>query len=435
MPDRGRHSAGRRRSQQTEESRTRRSLGPRRAALTKRRKKVKKRGFTGGAATVVVIVAVVVVALLLPEAAQRLGSDPEPQTPDAPTDSVTTTLLIGTREQQGGSDGVAAWLTLLSYNANEQSGAIVYIPSHTAVEVPGRGLQGVGEALASGGISLLLVSVENMLGVEVDNYIEISDADAGLLFRNTGDISVDVPREVRVAAGANQARLLLDDGLQKLPPQFLVELLYTVGLDGDEAELGTRHVAFWDALLGAYASDPAGLGDAVAETNNALNESNASAEQQASFFSRLASLNLDDVRITPLPVQQEVVGDSELYSTNQTELKQFVRDTVGVLAETTDDVRVQVLNGNGVPGIGQEVAARLVGEGFKVILSGNAQSLDHAKTLIVTYDSSREGQAIAERARELLGIGEVQVSAQQQGIVDLTIVVGKDWLGTTDQDG
>jgi hypothetical protein len=63
-----------------------------------------------------------------------------------------------------------------------------------------------------------------------------------------------------------------------------------------------------------------------------------------------------------------------------------------------------------------------------VILSGNARNLDYETTLIVTYDDSPDGIALAERARDLLGLGEVQVSGQQQGIVDLTIVIGKDFL-------
>ena len=67
-------------------------------------------------------------------------------------------------------------------------------------------------------------------------------------------------------------------------------------------------------------------------------------------------------------------------------------------------------------------------EGFRVILSGNARRFDYETTIIVTYDESEEGQALAERARELLGVGEVQISAQHQGSVDLTIVLGKDFL-------
>jgi len=50
--------------------------------------------------------------------------------------------------------------------------------------------------------------------------------------------------------------------------------------------------------------------------------------------------------------------------------------------------------------------------------------------LIVSYDDSEKGLDLAERAKELLGVGEVQIAGQQQGIVDLTIVVGKDFLDT-----
>jgi hypothetical protein len=104
-----------------------------------------------------------------------------------------------------------------------------------------------------------------------------------------------------------------------------------------------------------------------------------------------------------------------------------MEQAVGTTLEGNSDTRVQILNGNGIPGIGQDVAELLVGEGFRVILSGNAQRLDHKKTLIITYDPSEDGMAAADRAKELLGVGEVQVSAQEQGIVDLTIVVGKDF--------
>ncbi len=105
-----------------------------------------------------------------------------------------------------------------------------------------------------------------------------------------------------------------------------------------------------------------------------------------------------------------------------------MEETLGSKPSLGEEVRVQILNGNGVPGIGEEVAEKLSQENFRVLLSGNARSLDYKTTLIVTYDSSEEGLAMAERARSLLGVGEVQVSAQGQGIVDLTIVVGKDFL-------
>ena len=109
-------------------------------------------------------------------------------------------------------------------------------------------------------------------------------------------------------------------------------------------------------------------------------------------------------------------------------MAEFIANTVGGANELGTAARVQVLNGNGVPGIGQEVAQRLVGEGFRVILSGNSRNLNTRQTRIVSYDESVAGLRTAERAQRLLGVGEVQISSQGQGIVDLTIVVGRDFL-------
>lgn len=430
---RGRHSEHRRPEEESEPA-GRRSAGPRRAALRERRRRRRRKTGVAGAATVLGVVAVVAVVAYF-GAKVVTGGDPAPSPPaSSGTDTITTTLLIGTHEAKDGSEGPAAWLTLLSFDSASDSGAVVYIPAHTAAEVPGRGLEGVGDALRSGGIPLLLTSISNMLGIDIDHYIEMSDSDALLLFQQIGELSVDVPAEVRVPAGRDRARVLLSEGLQSLPPSFLVDLLYRQGLDGDENELGSRHIAFWDALLGSFAEDPTALAREVASSDS-LEESNADASARGEAFAQLAGAGLDQLQITTLPVQQQVIGDSELYSTDQEELTSFIRQTIGDTAQRGNEVRVQVLNGNGVPGIGQEVATKLVGEGFKVILSGNAQRLDHPKTLIVVYDDSPESRSAAERARELLGVGEIQVSRQQQGIVDLTIVVGKDWIGTSGQGG
>lgn len=318
-------------------------------------------------------------------------------------------------------------MTLFHYDAEEEKASIVYIPPHTAVEVPGRGLQGVGEAYGSGGIPLLLVATENLLGVSIDRYVELSDSDARVFFEGVGPITVNVPAEVRVPVGKDQARLIFVDGPQELTPELLVKLLYIVGIDGDDVELGSRHLAFWDALFDQY-EDPDEIAELFEAAGPALGESDASVEDHGTFFGAIADLEPEQLTITALPVRPISAGDSELYATDEVELAEFVASTIGQGRDQPAEIRVQVLNGNGVPGIGQEVADRLVGEGFRVILSGNARRLNYRKTLVIAYDSSEAGIGLAERARELLGVGEVQVSAQQQGIVDLTIVVGKDFL-------
>jgi len=404
------------------------AAGPRTEALHERKKKKRRWTVAGGVAALVLAVAGIAGAGLLvknvvaPEK-ERVAvpfEQPEEETLGG------TTLVFGTKESSSSGRG-AIWMTLLTLDPETGKGSVVYIPAHTAVEVPGRGLQGVGQAYGSGGVPLLLVSAENLLGVKIDRYLELSDKDALVFFENLDTMTVDVPAEVRVPVGEDQARLIFVEGPQELSPSLLVKLLYIVGVDGDDVELGSRHLAFWDELLNTYA-DGSELASAVESAGAALGESDASAEDHGSFFAALADLPPEDLTITALPVRPISAGESELYATDEAELVAFVEETIGIDQERPQEIRVQVLNGNGVPGIGQEVAAQLVGEGFRVILSGNARRLNYRKTLVIAYDNSAEGIALAERARDLLGVGEVQVSAQHQGIVDLTIVVGKDFL-------
>ncbi len=402
--------------------------GPRRAQLkSRRRSRLRKQGLAGIGMTA--LAWVLVVGLLAVTVRQVTRPDPEPSpTAIAEATTLTTTLMFGTKEKRGGEAGGAVWLALLYVNEAEQSGGVIYIPAHTATEIPGRGLQPIGDALATGGLPLLLVTTENLLGVQIDRYIELSDRDAEVFFEQTGPIDIDVPQEVRVPAGPDQARLLFAEGPQTLDATYLMRYLYTFGLDADDMELGVRHVTFWDAFWTHFTGQAASLGGAIEGAAPALSETDASIEQHVEFFEELASFESHDRQIAPLPVTQMSVGNNELYQVSPTELAVFIEDTVGTDPEQPHETRVQILNGNGVPGIGQEVAHRLIGKGFRVILSGNATRLNYKETLIVTYDSSPEGLALAEKARELLGVGEVQVSIQEQGIVDLTIVVGKDFL-------
>lgn len=372
---------------------------------------------------------VLVVGLLAVTVRQVTRPDAQPTPTMAPQNSVlTTTLIFGTKEKRGGEAGGATWLALLYLNEVEEEGGVIYIPAHTATEIPGRGLQPLGDALATGGLPLLLVTTENLLGIKVDRYIELSDRDAEVFFEQTGPIEIDVPQDVRVSAGPDQARLLFAEGPQVLDAAYLMRYLYTLGLEDNDIELGARHVTFWDAFWKHFIGRDESLGSAIASSDSALSETDASIDDHVAFFRALASLEAHQRQVAPLPVTQMSVGNDELYQASPTELTAFIDETIGQDPDQPHETRVQILNGNGVPGIGQEVAEKLIGKGFRVILSGNATRLNYRETLIVTYDSSPEGLALAEKAKELLGVGEVQVSVQEQGIVDLTIVVGKDFL-------
>ena len=345
----------------------------------------------------------------------------------------TTYLVVGTDSSNTGP--VARWMTLIEVDDSGSRATIAYLPAHTGYEVPGQGLQGIGEALTTGGISLISVSVENMLGVPIDHFIELPAEEAEALFEQTGDLTVNVPQEVRVSAGADTSQVLFAAGEQVLPPRFQTELLFEIGLEGDETELGSRHLAFWQSFVETHSADPQALEAALQEVPGALDSSDSSPDERASFLTDLVSVPPAQVTLASLPVEEEVTGETKLYSITDDDIRSFVGETFGEVPNAGEEIRVQILNGNGDPGSAQAVAERLVGEGYKVVLSGNANRLDYETTQIVIYESTPEAQAAGERAAELLGVGNLQVSVNQQGIVDVTIVVGKDFVGATETEG
>jgi hypothetical protein len=418
-----RSRAGRHRLQERR-PRPRRRPSFRKAAQRRQRRSARVRTAKGvGAAAAALLLGAIVWWQLGPEpvrSPQRAGDSASTAA------GSTSTLLVGSESP----NGPASWLALLSYDSAAQRGAVIYVPAHTAVEVPGRGLQPLGEALESGDPSLLVVSAESLLGLDIDHFVEIRAPGAHALFGQLGPLSVDVPDEVRLSAGGDSARLLFSPGPQELAPGQVVDFLYTQGLEGDDVDLGTRHLAFWDALLQEFHGAPAALGGAVVAAGDAVGPSDADASEAADLLESLAGLGGKDLTLTILPVHQVGVGGAELYEAESEEIAALIDETIASADPGAAKVEVQVLNGNGVPGIGEDVAKALVGEGFRVALSGNASAFNHKRTRIVTYDGSPAGIAAAEHARELLGVGQVLVSAQEQGIVsvDLTIVVGKDYL-------
>src|SRR5207237_9417907 len=115
-----------------------------------------------------------------------------------------------------------------------------------------------------------------------------------------------------------------------------------------------------------------------------------------------------------------------VYRVRQGDLDQFMGQLLPGVSPSR--IRVQVLNGTGAIGASPRVAERLVPVGGRVVLSGNADSFAYAQTQIVFYDRSH--QQAAERLRQSLGTGRLVLSRQPLDVVDVTVVVGKDFNGS-----
>jgi anionic cell wall polymer biosynthesis LytR-Cps2A-Psr (LCP) family protein len=310
---------------------------------------------------------------------------------------------------QQAPDGSAASITLLVANPSSGGGHIVLVPPATMTEVPSFGLDGAGKSLGEGGPSLLQVTLENLLGVPLPQAVVVGDAQLTGFVQAAGPLDVDVPARVEQVDDRGAVNVLWEQGPSTLSPADVPSFLSARG-DGNDLARLARHQTFWMAWLARVAKDPS-----------------VAANLPPDLARVVRQLAAGNVNYQTLPVEAVDAGSggAEVYRVREGDLDQLMGQLLpGVSPQR---IRVQVLNGTGAIGASPRVTKKLVPAGARVVLSGNADSFAYAQTQIVFYDRSQ--QQAAERVRQALGTGRLVLSRQPLDVVDVTVVIGKDFNG------
>jgi hypothetical protein len=282
--------------------------------------------------------------------------------------------------------GERPFVAVLASGGGRQPVAVA-VPGNTVVSIPGRSLGTVDQAADDGDLGVVAATVENILGVQVDNGW---GTDMGT-FRRLVDSLGGIRAGFEELDGAGTAAYLRDS---------------------PAIERAIRWQEVLAGLLDAIGAAPEVLGELPDEV--------APPEDVRPVF----GAGPRDVVI--LPVEDVGAGLADL---DEDALRDLV-DERFVATGSEEKVRLVVLNGNGTPGIGTEVARLLVPEGFELVASTNADAFDQEETVVVA--SSIEFLDDARRAQQLLGVGEVRLG-RPSGLAEVLVVVGKDF--TMDDPG
>jgi hypothetical protein len=97
---------------------------------------------------------------------------------------------------------------------------------------------------------------------------------------------------------------------------------------------------------------------------------------------------------------------------------------------TQERVRVEVLNGGGVNGMARAATGALRDAGFDVVTFGNAPVFDPSRPSVVIDRVGRTD--LAQAVATALGIDNVQSDPDPNLYVDVSVVLGQDWVGPQD---
>jgi hypothetical protein len=312
-----------------------------------------------------------------PPPAATGSSQPGPAPPVAPT-----TFAISVAD-------AAVPLIAVVHVGGEGDVPALTIPSEMQLEVPGLGdssTAGIANQNAEG----MRASLSNTLGTWIDHYLVLDLHQIAVLDDAAGGFTVTLPGAVTLSGGVVGPGQVTMDGTQ------VSEYL---GIDGPNAF--TR----WEVVLPALLT---------AQTGGSLTGQSDQLGAVAKLLPVGAPVRIDTFP-THMSASSSRVPDFDA-------LDAMMASDFGV---TTPPVPVLVQNGVGDPGIASRVPALLVPEGFRIVLSTNADSFDHKKTLVIA--GGDDHVADARRARRALGVGELGVTEVPSGLADITIVIGKDF--------
>jgi anionic cell wall polymer biosynthesis LytR-Cps2A-Psr (LCP) family protein len=411
-------------------ARRRRSAGPRAVARRRRRRRALLRSTLAIVLTVVLGVgAVVAAATLVTDAPEQPAVDDPAPAAGAVLDPQPT-LVLATFDEAATGRG-ASQVVVLGYDREAAQATMLFVPAGTVADVPGHGLLQVGRAFGFGDGPLLDATLDNLLGVDLDAVVGVSQQGWASLFTRLDGLAIDVPERLdrRNPDGSTEARFR--PGEQFLDGPRVAELLTFREANETELEAISRLHRVLVAMLDRVADDPALLDAVFADGAPMLDTAAAAGEVQA-LLRLLAEAQAEGRLVArTLPVSPVGSGEDESYRVDEERARQLVEDRFAGSRPVTASVGgrdLQILNGNGVPGIGQRVAERLVPAGFRVVLTRNADRFDHAETRIVVYRDDPEQLAAAEEIRDLLGVGRVELSRTPLQVADVTVVVGLDFL-------
>ena len=306
------------------------------------------------------------------------------------------------------------------------------IPRDLWVDIPGNGEGKINAAYSYGGPSLMVKTIRENLGIEVNHYVEVDFVGFIEMVDELGGIEMTFPYPARDAKSgldveAGNQTLDGEQALAFARSRKYEEYQNDSWVSVDASDLGRTHRQ--QEVVRAILTElrtPASIAEAGQIAGSLAEHMTVDAALAATSVASLAwdfrGLVTGSIDGQTLPVFGDTVNGASVVMAAEPEASATIDGFLsGVETVDSAPLRVQVLNGNGIAGAASAMSERLAGSGIEIAGVGNAGARDYATTTIVVPDGSTAGDQIVGQ----IGFGVVQTGAVDNGY-DAVVIVGAD---------
>lgn len=352
-----------------------------------------------------------------------------------------TFLVVGSDSREGIEDltffGPAGGergdvIMLVRLDAASGEARILSVPRDLWVEIPGHGEDKINAAFAYGGPSLMVQTIRENLGIDVNHYVEVDFVGFIEMVNELGGIEMTFAHPARdLKSGLNVgAGPQILDGEQALA--FARSRSYEehqgerwVSIDASDLGRANRQQQVVRAILSKLKS-PASIAEAGEIAGSMAENMTVDGRLAASSIGSLAwdfrGVLTGGIEGQTLPVNGDTVRGASVVRADEPEASATIEGFLtGIMSIDQGPLRVQVLNGNGVNGAAGDMSDRLADAGYEIAGIGNADERDYSVTTVLVPQGSHAGEEIIGQ----LGFGVVRYGAVDNGY-DAVVIVGAD---------
>lgn len=305
--------------------------------------------------------------------------------------------------------------------------SVVFIPRDSRVAIPGRrGFDKINAAYSYGEIDLMKSTIEQFLGIEVNNYAILYVSGFIKLIDALGGVdNVCVEKRMKYTDRAQNLHIDLQPGCQTLDGEKAMQYArFRHDAEGDfgrirrqqqimkllsEKALSTDIFKNLPKIIGVLSSEK------LVSTNMSMDEMLSLAHN----YNRDMFNNLNVHMLLGVP--QTISGIS--YVVPDADDMPYL---VGSVFRDGFDphnkkVKIEVLNGNRFRSMAEIFARRLGYYGFDVIGTGNAKSFDNERTQVVVHRDTPYAAAVAKMLD-----AETVSQPDPNAVADIQVIIGRD---------
>ncbi|MFO5529595.1 MAG: LCP family protein, partial [Cuspidothrix sp.] len=325
-------------------------------------------------------------------------------------------------------------MMLVRLNPSDKSIRVLSIPRGTMIAIPEQGLTKVSEANAKGGPVLAARVVSRSLSnAPIDRYIRISTSGFRQLVDQLGGVDVFVPETMNYQDQYGGLSINLAPGWQNLNGEQAEQFsrFQEQGI-GDLPRVQRQQILITSLLQRLNSPTVLPKLPQLTRIMRKYFDTNLKMEEIMALANFSVNVERDNFQMAMLPgTFSKFSQDPNSYWLNMTGQQSLLNDYVGVnLASLTSDNRpvsirrVAVQNTTNQPQLTEKVITYLKRKGFTNVYPVPDWPDTQRQTQIIVQNGNRQPGI---DLREVLGLGEIQVSGNGDLESDLTIRIGKDW--------